>query len=115
MVLALKELSIRGDFRTTVEYLISLLETEDFINNEFDTAWLDALIAGRMKADKPPVHLGVVCTSVLIADQTIINAFQEFQNCLERLVLNLLVALINFMLISVDKFCQRTTCVILSL
>ena len=27
MVVALKELSIRGDFRTTVEYLIKLLET----------------------------------------------------------------------------------------
>ena len=30
LVIALKELSIRGDFRTTVEYLITLLETETF-------------------------------------------------------------------------------------
>lgn len=30
LVIALKELSIRGDFRTTVEYLITLLETESF-------------------------------------------------------------------------------------
>lgn len=30
LVVALKELSIRGDFRTTVEYLITLLETECF-------------------------------------------------------------------------------------
>lgn len=30
LVIALKELSIRGDFRTTVEYLITLLETEKF-------------------------------------------------------------------------------------
>ena len=30
MVVALKELSIRGDFRTTVEYLIKLLETRAF-------------------------------------------------------------------------------------
>lgn len=30
LVIALKELSIRGDFRTTVEYLITLLETEAF-------------------------------------------------------------------------------------
>lgn len=49
MVLALKELSIRGDFRTTVEYLTGLLETPDFVDNDFDTAWLDELIAGRMK------------------------------------------------------------------
>jgi len=49
MALALKELSIRGDFRTTVEYLIKLMETEDFIDNQFDTAWLDKLISEKVK------------------------------------------------------------------
>ena len=33
LVVALKELSIRGDFRTTVEYLIKLLETDMYIDN----------------------------------------------------------------------------------
>lgn len=84
MALALKELSIRGDFRTTVEYLIKLLETEDFIDNNFDTAWLDKLIAEKVRAEKPDVMIGVICTSVLIADASIINAFQDFQNSLER-------------------------------
>lgn len=41
MVVAMKELSIRGDFRTTVEYLIKLLETESFRTNDIDTSWLD--------------------------------------------------------------------------
>ena len=45
MVLALKEISIRGDFRTTVEYLIKLLEHEFFSNNKIDTGWLDFLIS----------------------------------------------------------------------
>ncbi|CAJ0940993.1 unnamed protein product, partial [Ranitomeya imitator] len=49
MVVALKELSIRGDFRTTVEYLIKLLETESFQNNEIDTGWLDHLIAEKVR------------------------------------------------------------------
>ena len=49
MVIALKELSIRGDFRTTVEYLIKLLETEHFQNNSMDTSWLDKLIAGKVQ------------------------------------------------------------------
>lgn len=49
MVVALKELSIRGDFRTTVEYLIKLLETESFQNNEIDTGWLDHLIAEKVQ------------------------------------------------------------------
>lgn len=48
LVIALKELCIRGDFRTTVEYLITLLETPAFQNNDIDTAWLDALIAERV-------------------------------------------------------------------
>ena len=50
MVLALKELSIRGDFRTTVEYLITLLETDAFHRNHFDTGWLDQLIAEKVGA-----------------------------------------------------------------
>lgn len=49
MVLALKELSIRGDFRTTVEYLITLLETEDFNSNTIDTGWLDQMIRREVK------------------------------------------------------------------
>ena len=48
MVLALKELSIRGDFRTTVEYLVTLLETTSFHQNNIDTAWLDQLIAEKV-------------------------------------------------------------------
>ncbi|PLW32050.1 hypothetical protein PCASD_18464 [Puccinia coronata f. sp. avenae] len=44
MIVALKELSIRGDFRTTVKYLIKLLETEAFESNTITTSWLDTLI-----------------------------------------------------------------------
>ena len=48
MVLALKELSIRGDFRTTVEFLVTLLETEQFHSNQINTGWLDQLIAEKV-------------------------------------------------------------------
>ena len=44
MVLALKELSIRGDISTTVDYISKLIELDDFVNNNIDTGWLDALI-----------------------------------------------------------------------
>jgi hypothetical protein len=53
MVFALKELSIRGDFRTTVEYLIKLLE--HFLKNSVDTGWLDRMIVDRVKTEKPDV------------------------------------------------------------
>eukprot|EP00934_Nitzschia_sp_Nitz4_P003708 Nitzschia sp. Nitz4//scaffold268_size26297//6123//13356//NITZ4_008277-RA/size26297-snap-gene-0.20-mRNA-1//-1//CDS//3329544930//3698//frame0 len=44
MVLALKELSIRGDISTTVDYISKLIELPDFIGNQIDTAWLDEII-----------------------------------------------------------------------
>ncbi len=44
MVLALKELSIRGDISTTVDYISKLIEFDDFVNNNIDTGWLDRLI-----------------------------------------------------------------------
>jgi pyruvate carboxylase len=40
----LQELSIRGDIRTTVEYIVDLMRSSDFVNNTIDTAWLDARI-----------------------------------------------------------------------
>ena len=44
LVLALKEIDVRGDVRSSVEYLIKLLETEAFKENTIDTSWLDGLI-----------------------------------------------------------------------
>ncbi|XP_076162670.1 acetyl-CoA carboxylase isoform X2 [Ptiloglossa arizonensis] len=83
LVIALKELSIRGDFRTTVEYLTKLLETESFQENSIDTAWLDLLIAERVRSDKPDV-LAVTCGALHIADRTITAAFTGFQTALEK-------------------------------
>ena len=51
LVVALKELSIRGDFRTIVEHLIMLLEKTEFIKNSMNTGWLDELIAKKEKAE----------------------------------------------------------------
>ncbi|XP_068249206.1 acetyl-CoA carboxylase isoform X1 [Palaemon carinicauda] len=84
LVIALKELSIRGDFRTTVEYLITLLETDKFQDNTIDTGWLDQLIAAQVKGKKPDTMMGVICASVLIADNTIQDAFNIFQTSLEK-------------------------------
>ncbi|XP_016943121.3 acetyl-CoA carboxylase isoform X1 [Drosophila suzukii] len=84
LVIALKELSIRGDFRTTVEYLITLLETNRFLDNSIDTAWLDALIAERVQSEKPDILLGVMCGSLHIADRQITESFSSFQTSLEK-------------------------------
>jgi acetyl-CoA carboxylase/biotin carboxylase 1 len=49
MVLALKELSIRGDISTTVDYISRLIELDDFIDNNIDTAWLDGIIKANVE------------------------------------------------------------------
>ena len=84
MVLALKELSIRGDFRTTVEYLIKLLETEKFLKNNVDTGWLDRMIADRVQTEKPDLTISLVCAALHIADKKFEQRIQNFQSSLER-------------------------------
>ncbi|XP_066546122.1 acetyl-CoA carboxylase isoform X2 [Amia ocellicauda] len=84
MVVAMKELSIRGDFRTTVEYLVKLLETESFRNNDTDTGWLDHLIAEKVQAERPDTMLGVVCGSLHVADASFQKSMSEFLHSLER-------------------------------
>eukprot|EP00069_Balaena_mysticetus_P020536 bmy_02870T0 len=84
MVVALKELSIRGDFRTTVEYLIKLLETESFQMNRIDTGWLDKLIAEKVQAERPDTMLGVVCGALHVADVSLRNSISNFLHSLER-------------------------------
>lgn len=46
MVLALKEMTLRSEFRTTAEYIVKLLETDTFRSCKQTTAWLDELIKG---------------------------------------------------------------------
>jgi len=47
LVMALKELFIMGEIRTTVEYLGELLETQAFKDNTITTAWLDGILANK--------------------------------------------------------------------
>ncbi|XP_023857626.1 acetyl-CoA carboxylase 2-like isoform X2 [Salvelinus sp. IW2-2015] len=84
MVVAMKELCIRGDFRTTVEYLIKLLETESFRNNDIDTGWLDNLIADKVQAERPDTMLGIVCGSLHVADASFRKSMSDFLHSLER-------------------------------
>lgn len=79
MVVALKELSIRGDFRTTVEYLIKLLETPAFEDNTITTGWLDELISKKLTAERPDTMIAVICGAVTrahIASDTGITAYR---------------------------------------
>ena len=65
MIIALKELSIRGDIRTPVEYLINLLETEDFkALHPVHTGWLDLIIANPEQVqDRVDSMVAVICAT----------------------------------------------------
>ncbi|POR31389.1 Acetyl-CoA carboxylase [Tolypocladium paradoxum] len=84
MVVALKELSIRGDFRTTVEYLIKLLETEAFEDNTISTGWLDELISNRLTAERPDTMLAVVCGATTKAHIASESCMAEYRAGLEK-------------------------------
>lgn len=84
LVIALKELSIRGDFRTTVEYLITLLETEPFQENTIDTGWLDKLIAERVPSGRPKTNWAVYCACIHLAESKLNNNFQLFLQSIQK-------------------------------
>ncbi|PFH51931.1 hypothetical protein AMATHDRAFT_141248 [Amanita thiersii Skay4041] len=84
MIVALKELSIRGDFRTTVEYLIKLLELEAFKNNTFTTGWLDSLISNKLTAERPDATLAVVCGAVTKAHLASEACWTEYKRILDK-------------------------------
>jgi len=84
MVVALKELSIRGDFRTTVEYLIKLLETEAFEDNTITTGWLDELISNKLTAERPDPVLAVVSGAITKAHIASEACIAEYRAGLEK-------------------------------
>lgn len=84
MVISLKELSIRGDFRTTVEYLIKLLETDAFEQNTITTGWLDGLIQDKLTAERPPKELSVICGAAVKAFLQSQESITEYKSILNK-------------------------------
>lgn len=87
MVLALKELSIRGDIHTTVEYIVNMMESEDFVYNRIHTAWLDERIARHQEVrlhGRPDPVLVVLVGAVCSAFQASNAKQDEYVTHLER-------------------------------
>lgn len=84
MIVALKELSIRGEFQTTVEYLIKLLETPQFEDNTITTGWLDELISKKLTAERPDPMIAVICGAVTRAHSASEKCINDYRNGLEK-------------------------------
>ncbi|CCW65873.1 unnamed protein product [Phytomonas sp. EM1] len=66
MVLALRNLVIRGEIHTSSAYIMELLETAEFRQCDVDTAWLDRLIAKSNAAapSREGVYLALIAASI---------------------------------------------------
>ena len=51
MVVALKEVKIRGEIRTTIDYCVEMIQSPDFVGNAIHTGWLDSRIASHVSPD----------------------------------------------------------------
>jgi acetyl-CoA carboxylase/biotin carboxylase 1 len=86
LVLALKEIEVRGEIRCTVEYLVQLLETKEFKENTIDTSWLDGIIKAKLVSLEVPNRLVVMSAAIFKAVQhvqtetaAIIESFEKGQ------------------------------------
>jgi len=84
LVLALKEVEVRGEIRTTVEYLPQLLESQAFRENTIDTSWLDGLIRAKSIAIKYEPHTVVVSAVITRAFDYFNSKMAEFVGMLEK-------------------------------
>jgi acetyl-CoA carboxylase/biotin carboxylase 1 len=74
-------MSIRGEIRTTMEYITKLLQSEDFADNKIDTDWLDGRIARHKQLAIeehakycPPHTLIALCGAAL-------QGYKHFEAC----------------------------------
>eukprot|EP01087_Luapelamoeba_hula_P008660 TRINITY_DN2184_c0_g1_i2.p1 TRINITY_DN2184_c0_g1~~TRINITY_DN2184_c0_g1_i2.p1 ORF type:complete len:1896 (+),score=263.11 TRINITY_DN2184_c0_g1_i2:359-6046(+) len=86
LVLALKELSIRGDIRTPVEFLLHILETTAFRNNAINTEWLDELISQQIayKTLLPAKFYVVICGTVYKAYHRFLSRTAKYTSYLTK-------------------------------
>lgn len=84
LVIALSELFVRGDIRTSAEFLVQLLEHPEYIKNSFNTAWLDGIIAKKPEVKKPNPLLVVTCGAVYTLHRKVAANREKFLWFIER-------------------------------
>ncbi|KAJ6730387.1 hypothetical protein OIU85_021209 [Salix viminalis] len=84
MVLGLKEIQIRGEIRTNVDYTIDLLHASDYRDNKIHTGWLDSRIAMRVRAERPPWYLSVVGGALYKASASSAAVVSDYIGYLEK-------------------------------
>ena len=84
MVVALKEIRVRGEIRTNADYVCDLIRAPEFVSDTHHTGWLDARIAAQITSGRPPWHLSVVCGAVLRALEHTNSRLAEYLGYLQK-------------------------------
>lgn len=80
----MKGVDVRDDIRTTVEYLIKLLETEEFKNNKIDTSWLDGIIREKTVTLNIDPQKVVLSAAIYKSHQMLNSQLHEFKDALAK-------------------------------
>ncbi|KAJ7569509.1 hypothetical protein O6H91_01G081500 [Diphasiastrum complanatum] len=84
MVLGLKELQIRGEILTNIDYTVDLLHAREYKENKIHTGWLDSRIAMRVRTERPIWYLSVVCGTLYKAFMLTAARVSEYIGYLEK-------------------------------
>jgi len=84
LVLALKEIDVRGEIRNPVEYLVKLLETREFKDNNIDTSWLDGIIKSKSVSIESDPSIVVTGAAVFRSHQYIKSEIRKFEDSLNK-------------------------------
>ncbi|GFR43976.1 hypothetical protein Agub_g5120, partial [Astrephomene gubernaculifera] len=85
MAAALRDcLTVRGEIRTTTDYVLDLITTSELTGNNIHTGWLDSRIAARVKPGRPPWHISVIAGAVVKSAAAVAAASSEYLGYLAK-------------------------------
>ncbi|KAF6253758.1 carboxyl transferase domain-containing protein [Scenedesmus sp. NREL 46B-D3] len=84
MVVALRDVRVRGEIHTIIDYAADMLQSPEFMNNEIHTGWLDSRIAANVRAERPPWHLCVIGAAAVRAHEAFACKAAEYLGFLAK-------------------------------
>lgn len=84
MVVALRDVRVRGEIHTIIDYAADMLQSTEFVNNSIHTGWLDSRIAANVKAERPPWHLCVIGAAAVRAHEAFACKAAEYLGFLAK-------------------------------
>eukprot|EP00882_Tetradesmus_deserticola_P027428 GHRQ01030357.1.p2 GENE.GHRQ01030357.1~~GHRQ01030357.1.p2 ORF type:complete len:143 (-),score=57.78 GHRQ01030357.1:402-830(-) len=84
MVVALRDVRVRGEIHTIIDYAADMLQSPEFMNNSIHTGWLDSRIAANVRAERPPWHLCVIGAAAVRAHEAFACKAAEYLGFLAK-------------------------------